>query len=369
MYAVIRSLLFRLDPERAHDWTLRALRLTGMLPPLGALVRAVFAARPGADLGGQRAGQLEAKDADSPVEVFGLRFSNAVGLAAGYDKDGLAWRGLACLGFGHIEVGTVTPRPQVGNPKPRIFRLPEDRAVINRMGFPGRGAAFVARQLTGARRPAGLILGVNIGKNKETPLEAAARDYLFLFEAFAPLADYLAVNVSSPNTVGLRRLQAREYLEGLLGQLAAARRVSLHRPPILVKLAPDLSEAELEDALVAISSAGMEGVIATNTTLSREGVSAASGQESGGLSGAPLAGRSLAVARKIAAWGGGRLPVVGVGGIMDARGARAMLEAGASLIQLYTGLIYAGPGLVRRVLEGGGEAGVYGAKSIQAIRR
>jgi dihydroorotate dehydrogenase len=354
MYALIRPLLFRLDPERAHDLTLKALRLTGMLPPVGALVRGLFAARSLAGLGGQSAGRLDASSAASPVEVFGLRFSNAVGLAAGYDKDGLAWRGLACLGFGHIEVGTVTPRPQAGNPKPRIFRLPEDRAVINRMGFPGRGAAFVARQLAGAGRPGGLILGVNIGKNKETPLEEAARDYLFLFELFAPLADYLTVNVSSPNTVGLRRLQAREYLDGLLGQLAAARRASPHRPPILVKLAPDLSAAELEDALAAIAGAGMEGVIATNTTLSREGLGAAAGRESGGLSGAPLAGRSLGVVRKIVAWGGGRLPVVGVGGIMDPQGARAMLEAGASLIQLYTGLIYAGPGLVKRVLEGRG---------------
>jgi dihydroorotate dehydrogenase len=290
---------------------------------------------------------------DKPVQVFGLRFANPIGLAAGYDKDGLGWRGLACLGFGHIELGTVTLRPQPGNPRPRIFRLPEAGGVINRMGFPGRGAEFVVRQLQG-RRPAGLVLGVNMGKNKDTPLEEAAQDYLSLARLFAPLADYLVVNVSSPNTVGLRRLQARDLLEALLEALAQERQAQVQRlgrpVPVLVKLAPDLEDAELDDALAAIQSSAMDGVIATNTTVRREGLRSPLAGESGGLSGAPLHARSLTMVRQIVERTQGRLPVIGVGGVMGAAEARAMLEAGAALVQVYTGLIYAGPGLVKRIL-------------------
>ena len=335
IYPFFRRLLFRLDPEQAHGLTLQMVRLAGMLPPVRGLLGAWFAA------------------SQRPAQAFGLRFRNPVGLAAGYDKDGLGWRGLACLGFGHIEIGTVTLRPQEGNPRPRIFRLPEDRGVINRMGFPGRGAAFVARQLQG-KRPAGLVLGVNIGKNKDTPLEEAAQDYLSLMRQFAPLADYLAVNVSSPNTVGLRRLQARDLLEALLGALAQERQVQVQglgrAVPVLVKLAPDLEQAELEDALAAIQSSGMDGVIATNTTIRREGLRSPRAGESGGLSGAPLHAHSLAMVRQIAALTQGRLPVVGAGGVMGPSDARAMLEAGAALVQVYTGLIYAGPGLVGDIL-------------------
>ena len=337
MYPAFRSLLFRLDPERAHALTLNLMRLVGGLPPLGGLVRGWFAAPP------------------RPVQVFGLGFANPVGLAAGYDKDGLGWRGLACLGFGHIEVGTVTLRPQQGNPRPRLFRLPQERAVINRLGFPGRGAAFVAGRL-GGPRPAGLVLGVNLGKNKDTPLEEAVQDYLALMEIFAPLADYLAINVSSPNTVGLRRLQGREALEGLLAPLAQ-RRGELEtklarRTPLLVKLAPDLSDDELDDALDVIQRAGVDGVIAANTTIRREGLRSPLAQETGGLSGAPLQGRSLEMVRKITRRTQGRLPVIGVGGIMDAASAKARLEAGAVLVQVYTGMIYAGPGLVRQIVTG-----------------
>jgi dihydroorotate dehydrogenase len=277
-----------------------------------------------------------------------------VGLAAGFDKDGLGWRGLACLGFGHIEIGTVTPQPQAGNPRPRLYRLPLEKALINRMGFPGRGAAFVASQLRN-RRPPGPVLGVNLGKNKDTPLEAAAQDYLSLFDTFAPLADYLAVNVSSPNTAGLRRLQARQALDELLSGLARRRAEwqgeAGGKIPILVKLAPDLSGDELEDALSAIQNNGMDGVIATNTTLSREGVKSPLAGESGGLSGEPLRRRSTQMVREIHDKTSGKLPVIGVGGISCAAHVREKLDAGAVLVQVYTGLVYEGPGIVKEILK------------------
>jgi dihydroorotate dehydrogenase len=342
MYPLFRSLLFRLDPETAHALTLRLIRLAGQLPPVRAFLRRLFAGPA------------------CPVQAFGLTFANPIGLAAGYDKDGLGWHGLAILGFGHLEVGTVTPRPQEGNPKPRLFRLVEERAVINRMGFPGKGAEFIARQLRSPGglyppRPPGLVLGVNIGKNKDTPLEEAAGDYLSLVQTFAPLADYLAINVSSPNTVGLRRLQARDALQELLSALAAQRqqeRLRLGRlVPLLVKLAPDLSDPELDDALQAIQGTGMDGVIATNTTIGREGVRSKLAAETGGLSGAPLRLISTAMVRKITTRTQGMLPVIGVGGVSSAQDVREKLDAGACLVQLYTGLIYEGPGLVKRILQ------------------
>ncbi len=337
MYSLLRPLLFRLEPEQAHSLTLRMLRLAGALGPLKSFLQAFFAAP------------------QMPLQVFGLTFNNPVGLAAGYDKDGLAWRGLACLGFGHIEIGTVTPRQQPGNPKPRLFRLVDERALINRMGFPGNGASFVAAQLQG-RSPPGLVLGVNLGKNKDTPLDLAVQDYLDLLRGFAPLADYLAINVSSPNTVGLRRLQARQALEQLLGALAEERKSQEHllgrRVPLLVKLAPDLEDAELEDALEALLRTGMDGVIATNTTVARQGLRSSLANETGGLSGAPLQKRSTQVIRQIDRQTSGKLPIVGVGGVMGAAEAREKLEAGAVLVQVYTGLVYAGPGLVKKILVG-----------------
>lgn len=337
MYSLFRPILFRLDPEIAHALTLNLARLAGNLPPSRWLLQALFAAP------------------EKPVEAFGLRFRNPVGLAAGYDKDGVAVRGLAALGFGHVEVGTVTPRPQPGNPRPRVFRLVEDQAVINRMGFPGKGAEYTARQLGRvARGPRSTLLGVNLGKNKDTPLEEAAGDYVALLRRFTPLADYLAINVSSPNTVGLRRLQGREMLEGLLGQIAAERRaIALGRGgqrPILVKLAPDLSDDELDDALDAILNAGMDGVIATNTTLGREGLRSAHRDEAGGLSGDPLRVRSEAVLARVVKRLDGRLPVVSVGGVMGPEDAKRRLDMGAALVQVYTGLVYAGPGLVREIV-------------------
>jgi dihydroorotate dehydrogenase len=266
----------------------------------------------------------------------------------------------------------VTPRPQPGNPKPRLFRLVEDEAVINRMGFPGKGSEMVIGSLrkfsqrrgvnlvTGkpttliANRPGSIILGVNLGKNKQTSNEEAVFDYLALLQNFAPLADYLAINISSPNTVGLRQLQGRAALEGLLTQLAHQRRIEQDRLqkriPLLVKLAPDLSDPELEDALDVILSTGMDGVIATNTTLGRDGLRSTGREESGGLSGSPLRVRSETVLGRIVKKLDGKLPVVSVGGIMNPEDAKRRLEMGAALVQVYTGLVYAGPGLVKRII-------------------
>jgi dihydroorotate dehydrogenase len=282
-----------------------------------------------------------------------LHFRNPVGLAAGYDKDGLGWRGLACLGFGHIEIGTVTLKAQPGNPQPRLFRLVEDQALINRMGFPGKGANFVARQLAG-KRPPDLVIGVNLGKNKETALEEAPAEYAELMEIFAPLADYLAINVSSPNTVGLRRLQARDALDNLLSVLAEKRTLLSQRLqkqlPLLVKLAPDLSIAELDDALDVVLARGMDGVIATNTTLSRDQLKSRLAGETGGLSGTPLRSKSWQMVNAILEKTEHTLPVVGVGGIMNPATAREFLSAGAALVQVYTGLVYSGPALVKEIV-------------------
>jgi dihydroorotate dehydrogenase len=337
IYPFFRWLLFHMDAEQAHALTLNLMRIASGTPPLQAIIRSGFTAP------------------QKPVQAFGLSFSNPVGLAAGYDKDGLGWRGLACLGFGHIEVGTVTPHPQTGNPRPRIFRLPHSRAVINRMGFPSKGADFVIQALK-KPRPPHLVLGVNLGKNKDTPLEQADLDYCTLIQRFAALGDYLAINVSSPNTIGLRRLQGREALEALLTHIAAERseqeRFLGRKVPVLVKLAPDLNDGELDDALEVLLRAGMDGVIATNTTLSREGLNDPVARESGGLSGAPLTQRSLHVVSEIARRTQGRLPVVAAGGVMNAEDACRCLEAGAALVQIYTGLVYAGPGLVKEILMG-----------------
>ncbi|OGO12335.1 MAG: dihydroorotate dehydrogenase (quinone) [Chloroflexi bacterium RBG_16_47_49] len=336
VYPLFRALLFKLDPERAHQLTLRLIHLAGDIKPVNGLLRRAFSV-PG-----------------QPVRAFGLTFSNPVGLAAGYDKDGLGWRGLASLGFGHIEIGTVTPKPQAGNPKPRVFRLISDKALINRMGFPGLGEDFVKREIT-KTRTGNLVLGVNIGKNKDTPLESADQDYLQLLRAFAAYADYLTINISSPNTIGLRQLQASQALDHLLGLISVERerlQLSLTKKiPILVKLAPDLSDDQLDDALEVLLTQKMDGVIATNTTLSRDSITSLLASESGGLSGPPLFSRSLDMVGKIYQRTSGRLPVIGVGGIYNATGAQKMLDAGAVLLQIYTGLIYEGPGLVKRILQ------------------
>ena len=356
MYPFFRSLLFRLDPETAHWLTLQAIRFTGNFSPSRWFLTQFFRA--------------PAK----PVHAFGLRFKNPVGLAAGYDKDALAIRGLAALGFGHLEVGTVTPQPQPGNPSPRVFRLPEDEAVINRMGFPSLGSEFVQKQLNPSLRDGmverliprsrrntrttikkgDVILGINLGKNKDTPNEEAVLDYLELLQCLSPHADYLAINISSPNTVGLRQLQGRLALEALLTQLHAQRQWEEKklekRLPLLVKLAPDLNENELNEAVDVILDTHMDGVIVTNTTTGREGLRSMHRDESGGLSGSPLRIRSDAVLCQVVKRVNGRIPVVSVGGIMNPEDARRRLDAGAALIQVYTGLIYAGPGLVKKIL-------------------
>jgi dihydroorotate dehydrogenase len=338
MYETIRPLLFRLEPEVAHNLTVKLLRVSGALPPVATLLAAHFRpSRPPA-----------------PVRAFGLNFANPLGLAAGYDKDGLAWRGLAALGFGHIEVGTVTVRPQGGNPGPRVFRIPESEAVINRMGFPNRGAEFVARRLAGPR-PTGLVLGVNIGKNKDTPLEEAAQDYTSLIRTFAPLADYLTVNISSPNTPGLRALQSGPALEALLRDLRVARLEASRKVgrnvPILLKLAPDLTHEQLVEAVGAIRQAGMDGIILSNTTLRREGLASPLASESGGMSGKPLRDHATGLLREVVGLTNGRFPIIAAGGVMSPEDALEKLDAGATLVQVYTGLIYRGPALARAILE------------------
>ncbi|OGS01955.1 MAG: dihydroorotate dehydrogenase (quinone) [Elusimicrobia bacterium RBG_16_66_12] len=334
MYARLRPLLFRVDAEQAHRATLWLLE---------ALSRVALGRRVIRQISGSPRTQTH-------VEVIGLSFPNRLGLAAGYDKDGRALRGLASLGFGHLEIGTITPLAQGGNPRPRLFRLVEEEALINRLGFPNAGGESVRDRLR-ARRTPGVVLGVNIGKGKETPLESAPGDYGRLLLALGPWADYVAINVSSPNTLGLRSLQGRVYLEGLLAELVTLRARLDRRLPMLVKLSPDLTEAGLDEAVDVIESAGVEGVIATNTTLAREGVESPLGSEAGGLSGKPLFRRALAAVERIVRRTQGRLPVIAVGGIRGGKEARAMREAGAALVQVYTGLVYRGPALVGEILE------------------
>ena len=320
MYEILRRAAFRLDPERAHAGAIHAYRLT----------------RP-----------LWRRPSGHSQVLMGLEFPNAVGLAAGYDKDARAWRGLARVGFGHIEVGTVTPRPQEGNRRPRIFRLAADRALINRMGFPSEGAEAVAARL-GGRRPRGVVLGVSIGPNGFSGVEQAASDYEQLIDRFAPLADYLAINVSSPNTPGLRSLESGDDLDSLLGRLVARRdrqAAALNkRVPTVVKLSPDAGAPDLARTVGSIESAGVDGIIVTNTTLQRPGLTSA---QNGGLSGAPLTSLSLATLRHVRSLT--TLPLIASGGVMSVVDAQERLEAGASLVQIYTGLVYGGPSLVRSI--------------------
>lgn len=328
MYRLIRPLLFSLPPEAAHAITLTALNAA-------------------ARIGAMPSYAVES----SPIRLLGLSFPNRLGVAAGLDKNGTCIDGLGKLGFGFIEVGTVTPRPQSGNAKPRLFRLIEDRALINRMGFPNDGVQILRRRIK-ERRFTG-ICGVNIGKNADTPLPDAARDYVECLNAVYDCADYVAINVSSPNTAGLRSLQSGDSLRGLLDAVIDARTVleREHRHvPILVKLAADLSDDELVDAVRAARGCGIDGLIATNTTLSREGLRSHNIAQSGGLSGMPLRPRALHAVQCIRAEVGSNFPIIGVGGIGSADDAVAMRNAGADLLQIYTGLVYRGPGLIREIL-------------------
>lgn len=336
-YRRIRPFLFRLDPERAHTLFLRTMQLAGTSRLGRAWLKRRFAV----------------ETPELARKVCGLRFSNPLGLAAGYDKDGRSIWGLAALGFGHLELGTVTPIPQPGNPRPRLFRLRKDLALINKMGFPNAGGMALRTRLRGGR-PRDLIIGINLGKGVDTPLDRAAEDYIKLLRLFYPVADYLVINVSSPNTLGLRKLQAREYLEDLLKAIANARgefEAEVHlKMPILVKLAPDLIESELEDAVGAVQRSGLDGIVATNTTTDRTGLHSSNQQAGGGLSGKPLMRRSTEVVKFIHTLTDGEMPIIAVGGVMGSDDVRRKLEAGASLVQLYTGLVYHGPGLVRQIL-------------------
>jgi dihydroorotate dehydrogenase len=326
---LIRPVLFRFDSETAHGVamrsaeTLQSLRLEKLLK-----------------------GLYTVEDSSLEQECFGLKFKNPIGLAAGFDKNAHAVETLSALGFGFIELGSITGQAQAGNPRPRIFRFPHDEAVINRMGFPSDGADAVAPRLARVRRTPGLpILGVNLGKTKVVPIDNALEDYLYTFERLQEFADYVALNVSSPNTPELRKLQERPRLEALFRGVQAK---NLRKIPLLVKIAPDLDRAQLDEVLECCMSCGVDAVIATNTTFSREGLSSAT-EETGGLSGAPLRQKSLAMVRAIHTATAGKLPIVGVGGVFSGQDAFNLLVAGASLVQIYTGLIYEGPGIVRRV--------------------
>jgi dihydroorotate dehydrogenase len=330
-YSLARSLLFRLDPEQAHELTMQSLARLQGTPLQWAYSSAMV---------------------DDPIEVAGLRFPNRVGLAAGLDKNARCVDGLGSLGFGFVEVGTVTPKPQPGNPKPRLFRLPEAKALINRLGFNNDGLeAFIANVKRSSFRRDGRILGLNIGKNAATPIENATSDYLVCLDGVYPHADYVTINISSPNTSNLRSLQGDEALGGLLGAISQ-RRADLaaedgRRVPIFVKIAPDLDEAQVRVVAEALARHGMDGVIATNTTVSREAVQGLPhAQEAGGLSGAPLLAASNRVIALLRAALGPGFPIIGVGGIMSAADAVAKIRAGADLVQIYTGLIYQGPQLV-----------------------
>jgi dihydroorotate dehydrogenase len=326
-YSYLQTLLFRFQPETAHHLAMLGMDM--------------------ADVTG--VSQLLYKRVDAPVEVMGLRFPNAVGLAAGLDKNAEHIDGLAALGFGFVEVGTVTPRPQPGNPKPRLFRIPEHQAIINRMGFNNKGVDYLLKQVDNSRFDG--VLGINIGKNFDTPVERATDDYLLCLRKVYSRASYVAVNVSSPNTPGLRSLQFGESLNQLLAALKQeqARLADYYGRyvPIAVKIAPDMDEQEIGLVGQALAEYQMDGVIATNTTLERTGIAGSPvAQEAGGLSGAPVRQQSTAVIRSLARVLDGQLPIIGVGGICDGAGAREKIAAGASLVQVYSGFIYRGPQLI-----------------------
>jgi dihydroorotate dehydrogenase len=336
MYSLLRSALFRLDPELSHHLSLQALDCV-----VGArLDRLVFGSR-----------------VSAPVRVMGIDFPNPVGLAAGLDKNGDHLAGLAALGFGFLEIGTVTPRPQPGNPQPRLFRLPQAQAIINRMGFNNHGVDHLVANVQRQRallRERNVVLGINIGKNKDTPAELAAEDYLITMRKVYPHADYIVVNLSSPNTPGLRDLQFGEPLRQLLDRLKTEQQVlaGMHgrHVPLAIKIAPDMAEEDIVAA--ALCEYQLDGVIATNTTIARDAVAhLPHGNEAGGLSGGPLTRKSTAVIAALARELAGRVPIIGVGGILQGGDAAAKIAAGAALVQIYTGFIYRGPALIGESLQ------------------
>ena len=319
--------MFRLDAESAHDVGMKALR-SGLAAPFYA------------ENLGERC----------RTDIFGLEFGNPIGLAAGFDKNALVTGQMASLGFGFVEVGTVTFEPQSGNPKPRMFRLPADKAVINRLGFNNQGAKAIAQRLRTIDRKC--VIGVNIGKNKDVPNEEAVKNYLATFDLVHPFADYIAINISSPNTPNLRELQRSENLDELLGSLQSRNRERGVKP-LLVKIAPDLTEKEIEAAVDIALKHELSGIIATNTTISREGLTTATSDiGGGGLSGSPLRKRSTDVVSTIYRFASGKLPIIGVGGIFTAADAFEKIAAGASVVQAYTGFIYGGPRFAQDIVKG-----------------
>ncbi len=329
--SIIRPILFRLDPEKAHDIVVSILRL----PLVTSLLSLIYR------------GQSE----NLRRNVFGLEFDNPVGLAAGFDKNAELVSQMSDLGFGFVEIGTVTPRPQSGNPKPRLFRLAADNALINRMGFNNQGAAAIRRRLVGKKRK--ILIGGNIGKNRDTLNEQAVDDYACCFEELYDSVDYFVVNVSSPNTPGLRALQEGDALREILAHLGDLNKAKPKRKPILLKIAPDLADSQLDEIIAIVRETGTDGIVATNTTVAREGLItdgdevAACGE--GGLSGRPLKIRSTEVIRYLAENSNREIPIIGAGGIHTPADALEKLNAGASLVQIYTGFIYEGPGLVNRI--------------------
>lgn len=333
---LLKPILFLFPPEKAHQITLFALKLILVIPVAGWLFRKYY----------------QVKDRRLEREVFGLHFPNPVGLAAGFDKDGKHFRAMAALGFGFIEIGTVTPVGQEGNPLPRLFRLPKDEALINRMGFNNEGVEALVKHLKRGRLK-NLIIGGNIGKNKTTPNEQAARDYALCFEALFPYVDYFVVNVSSPNTPNLRALQEKAPLTDLLSHLQHLNRQKSNPKPLLLKIAPDLTIEQLDDILDIAQQTRLDGIIATNTTIARNllmtDAETVEKIGTGGLSGKPVKERSTEIIRYLHKRSGGKLTIIGVGGIASAKDALEKIEAGATLVQVYSGLVFEGPRLVKQI--------------------
>lgn len=332
---LIRPLLFLIDPERVHHLVFKLLQVKGKIPGVKSILAALF--------------QFEHPSLER--QILGLRFKNPVGLAAGFDKDAKLIDELSCFGFGFIEIGTLTPKPQPGNDKPRLFRLPADHALINRMGFNNEGVlASVARL---KNRKSNVIVGGNIGKNKITPNEQALDDYAYCFEALYPYVDYFVINVSSPNTPGLRELQEKEPLRKLLSYVKSLSLSKQKIKPVLLKIAPDLTTSQLDDIIEILRETKTDGIIATNTTISRDGLTTEKNTVekigNGGLSGKPLTSRSTEVIRYLREKLGKSFPIIGVGGIMNEQDAVEKINAGADLIQLYTGFVYEGPALIKRI--------------------
>lgn len=338
MYRALRSILFLKSPEAIHYWAMNRLQWAYKIPFMRRQVQRMFCV----------------KDQRLERTLWGIKFPNPVGLAAGFDKDARWTDELAAIGFGFIEIGTLTPRPQPGNPQPRLFRLPADAALINRMGFNNGGADAAAARLRLREEP--VIIGGNIGKNKDTPNELATDDYVASFKVLHPVVDYFVVNVSSPNTPGLRELQDKEPLTKLLNTLQEINRAQKAPKPILLKIAPDLTDSQLDDIIEIVSSTGIDGIVATNTTIDRstlktDGATVES-IGAGGLSGKPLRARATEVVKYIHQHSKGSIPIIAAGGIFTAADALEKLAAGASLVQVYTGFIYEGPAIVKNICQG-----------------